>query len=413
MNWNRSFIRCHFIKKPHTVGIRRKITVETTNKGQELVTRLRQFSQDGNKASMKLSGLPEGEIKAKLCSLENNQTGLKTLDSGRDLKIRQHRKGAFCEIQIDLNNVAEPADTEYLLILYMKTEGGGHRELVKFVRQSQEFLYSSFNYFREGGYWIYLGGAVDIGMAPKTRTKKIKKFYDLAEVPRSGSMPKVTLPEETLASAELELMQLWNLVVDLENLGLLTGPTNGDSVAFEASSFDEKIQILRESKFAVQCSGFRDLFAHLALSLGYRVRLVDAFNHDPVFPDLIPYGHSTAEVYLNSLRKWVLFDPWFGGMVITHEGSPLGTGDFPVAQTEIQDIAHWTACAQVSRRIIRGDGSEIHNNVSLPSLSMVRSTFGPLNSLQPPYLSYFVRVILRDARLVKRKFFVRAKRIAS
>ncbi len=147
------------------------------------MTRLRQFSQDGNKALLKISGLPKGEVKAKLCSLENNQNELKTLDSGRELKIKQHRKGAFCEIQIDLNEVVEPADTEYLVILYVTPEEGGYSTLLKFVRQSQEFLYSSFNYFREGGYWIYLGGAMDIGMGPKTRTKKVKKFYGLAELP--------------------------------------------------------------------------------------------------------------------------------------------------------------------------------------------------------------------------------------
>ena len=409
MTLNRYLIRSDLSQKPYSIGIKVKITRQTVNKGQELVTRLRQFSQDGNKALLKISGLPKGEVKAKLCSLENNQNELKTLDSGRELKIKHHRKGAFCEIQIDLNEVVEPADTEYLVILYVTPEEGGYSTLLKFVRQSQEFLYSSFNYFREGGYWIYLGGAMDIGMGPKTRTKKVKKFYGLAEVPEIVPTLMSPPPDEILASAKLELAQLWTLVADLENLGLLTGPTNGDSVAFEDASFGEKIQILRENTFAVQCSGFRDLFAHLAITLGHRVRLVDAFNHDPIFPDLIAYGHSTAEVYLQSLKKWVLFDPWFGGMIITSKGSPLGIGDFPLVKTELPEIAHWTAFDQVSRRIIRGDGSTVHNNVSLQSLSMVRSTFGPLNSLQPPYLSYFVHVILRNVRLVNRNFFIKPK----
>lgn len=116
------------------------------------------------------------------------------------------------------------------------------------------------------------------------------------------------------------LMSLWAKPIQ-------QGPTSKSYDRFLELTFQEKMRRVGSGEFAVMCQGFRDLFLHASSADDhFRVRAIEAYNYAPQIPDLIAYGHSTAEVYVNSLKKWVLFDPWLG-IIVTKNGVPIGAAE--------------------------------------------------------------------------------------
>ena len=58
-----------------------------------------------------------------------------------------------------------------------------------------------------------------------------------------------------------------------------------------------------------------------------KVRAVEAMNYAPQLGELITYGHSTAEVWVKGLNKWVIIDPWMGFALVDGRGQLLSADD--------------------------------------------------------------------------------------
>ncbi|HBS22317.1 MAG TPA: hypothetical protein DD982_07305 [Thalassospira sp.] len=77
---------------------------------------------------------------------------------------------------------------------------------------------------------------------------------------------------------------------------------------------------LMSGDFVVLCQGFRDIFLHASLFTdAFQARAVEAYNYSPQIPNLISYSHSTVKIWIEELKRWVVFDPWLAIMV-TMEG---------------------------------------------------------------------------------------------
>ena len=87
------------------------------------------------------------------------------------------------------------------------------------------------------------------------------------------------------------------------------------------------------------CQGIRDLFLHLTSATDIKARAVSALNYYPLFNDLTPFSHATAEVWIQDLNKWVIVDPWFGFALMTKEGNPVSAEDIILRIVDFNKIA--------------------------------------------------------------------------
>lgn len=152
--------------------------------------------------------------------------------------------------------------------------------------------------------------------------------------------------------------------------------------------------MLRQGKYAVMCQGFRDLFAEAALGVpGLRVRLVNAQNYAPELPELIPYAHATAEVWVEDLRKWVLFDPWLA-VTVERDGELLGAED--LARNAVGARAQ-PLLQQLPRQYVKGPGERVTTSFLPASVHVDRFTCQQVGCT-PPYADYFRFVTFTDVR---------------
>ena len=105
----------------------------------------------------------------------------------------------------------------------------------------------------------------------------------------------------------------------------MQGPTTKSYASFLDLGFEDKMSQLMSGDFAVLCQGFRDIFLHASLFTdAFQARAVEASNYSPQIPNLISYSHSTVKIWIEELKRWVVFDPWLAIMV-TMEGGPIGS----------------------------------------------------------------------------------------
>ncbi len=270
---------------------------------------------------------------------------------------------------------------EYSILIF---SGSDYLEL---VRQSQYFLKSTFNFDRLGGYTILGRRSFATEASAKAALQPLvffKKPENLSFKPASVS----GYDEVNYATGLLE--NLWSTP-------LLQGPSNNDHLEFQEQTFEVKIRRLRIGEFAIQCQEFRNLFLHASSATDrFRARAVDASNYLSQFPDLIAYSHATTEVYVRSLNKWVLFDPWLGIMV-TKNGVPIGAA-------EMVQLKGQEALAVVPLMVNLPKIHEIEDG------QLVQSTFDPKDvhiqkftcealGCQPGYLEYFKTFITYDYQI--------------
>lgn len=298
----------------------------------------------------------------------------------------------------------EPPDREYSLIVRgfessASPPGGGY---VEFVRQSEEYLRREFGYQRSGGYWIL--GRRNIQVR-KTTAIVDDDFHGFrpgnARVPlrraKKRSIPRANVDLQRYKEVELAISLLWRVLA----LPIATGPSANLSRKYENANFRTRIRLLLNNSNSVQCTGFRDLFAWAATSRGLQVRLIDAFNYYPHFPGLIPYGHSLCEIWIADLDQYILFDPWFGGLMLSCDGAPLCASDL-CGDVNPEDIELQCPFPKIRRRLpFRENGSK-HNDWHITGLSMDRTVPTKLGGVQPPYVEYFQHVVRREAKITTR-----------
>lgn len=223
------------------------------------------------------------------------------------LKIEQKK------LSIPIQKRNEPTQNEYSIILFVD---GDWLEL---VRQSSTWLKNSFNFTKSGGYTILGRRSIEASSNPINPLPSVfpLNFQGTPNLPEIKPIGKSEYLEVNLAKALLRY--LWSKPIK-------SGPTSLSYDEFLTKSFAQKLAMIHEGKFSVMCQGFRDMFIHASFGVPrLKVRAIEALNYSPLFKDLIPYGHSTAEIWIEPLKKWVIFDPWYGIMVTKKiNGEPVG-----------------------------------------------------------------------------------------
>jgi hypothetical protein len=212
------------------------------------------------------------------------------------------------KITIPIKN--EPVTGEYSILIFVGDD------YVELVRQSQQWLKQIFNFDRTGGYTILGRRSLPI----KDSEVKLAPFPPLvlSKNPQSINYDPVEISIfDEINHATGLLRSLWSKTIP-------QGPTSQSYSEFLEQTFEEKMRRLKTGNFSVMCQGFRDLFIHAAsANKHFNIRPIEAFNYSPQLPDLISYSHSTTEIYIEQINKWVLFDPWLG-IILNKNGIPVG-----------------------------------------------------------------------------------------
>jgi hypothetical protein len=276
----------------------------------------------------------------------------------------------------------ESTDGEYSILIFLDD---GYVEL---VRQSEQWLDKTFGYKRSGGYTILGRRTINVSKGSVEITSDTLKLVGKPDLMSIQPISISKYSEINLAAGLLST--LWSKPIQ-------QGPTSKSYSDFLMQPFEEKMRRVRVGDFAVMCSGFRDLFAHASIGIpDLKVRLIEAVNYAPQFPDLITYGHSTTEVWVQELAKWVLFDPWLG-IIIVENGLPLGAEELSKIEN-IEQIRIIPVIDQVPRMYIEKSGEEVFNKF-IPSNVKVTEFSCEKLSCAPGYVEYFRNYKVRDVVL--------------
>lgn len=289
-----------------------------------------------------------------------------------DAGALQAPEGMSVTIPLD----GEPAAGEYSIIVW--TDDG----YVEVVRQSEEWLRQTFGFARSGGYSI-LGRRTIEAVSPAGSAQATP--LRVVGTPVIAAAPVDVSRYDEIDKAAGLLRHLWQQP-------LQQGPTAKSYDEFLSNPLPTKLQLVQDGDFAIMCSGFRDLFAHASLGVpGLKVRLVEATNYAPQLPGLVTYSHSTAEVWVEALNRWVLFDPWLG-ITVTRNGEPVGVLEL---LADPSGLAIAPVIDSIPRKYRDGGGRVVHNTFSPASVQADTFTCGPLGC-SPGYVEYFKNVAFRE-----------------
>ena len=280
--------------------------------------------------------------------------------------------GNVVRFEIDLSK--EPIDHEYSILLFID------HEWLELVRQSPSWLNRMFSYDRSEGYTLLGRRSINVPheMKGELPILNFKKLLPL-KIEEMGTSP---FREIRLATGLLKF--LWSQPIS-------QGPTKKSYDNFVNLSLGEKIEALRKGEFAVMCTGFRDLFLHASVGVPeLKIRGVEAYNYSPQFPDLITYGHSTAEIWIEDLNRWVLFDPWLAIMILDEDNLPIGSEKIHGLNLRIAEVID-----ELPRLYQRGDGRIIETRFDPLSLSLDKPVCLDVGCI-PGYRSYFEVVVKRN-----------------
>ena len=227
-------------------------------------------------------------------------------------------------LKIPLKN--EIDSSEYSVVVFIEK---GWFEL---VRQSSTWLRTKFGFERPGGYTILGRRSIEVAGDAITTISPLE-FIGRPHLSKIKPTGTSIYPEVGYARAILEL--LWSQP-------LKQGPNSKSYGVFLELPFRDKLVQIRNGKFSLMCQGMRDLFLHASEGIsGFKARAVEALNYGQAIPNLINYGHSTAEIWIEKLGKWVLFDPWLGIMIVDGNSMPLGALDIQRMGGKITRATGW------------------------------------------------------------------------
>jgi hypothetical protein len=266
---------------------------------------------------------------------------------------------------------------------------------MEIVRQPPVWLKEKFDFESKNGYSILGRGSLEVKAKPR-KSSTVITYSGVPDVTLIASQDVSSLSrqigeiEELLIASKI-IRAIWDGEVQ-------DSPTLKSYSDFVCQPFENKLNQIRRGEFPVSCQGIRDLFLHGSLAFeGFQARAVNAFNHCPQFPDLIAYTHATAEVYVQSLAKWVLCDPWAGFVLATPEGKLVSAeevarqSDHLAAIPLVDQILQYhtgsdKTTSQVSRRPIEVD--------------VCKYTFTDVGHV-PAYTSYFRYIEYAMPKLAK------------
>lgn len=268
----------------------------------------------------------------------------------------------------------EPENGEYSIVVQFGNDS------VELIRQSEAWLQKKFDFKRPGGYTILGRRTVDTTYSFASESGRIE-FVGQSSFPIT---PWGDSPYPSIREATGLLHYLWAQPIK-------QGPTSLTYANFLQRSFPEKLEAIRDGKFSVMCAGFRDLFLHAAANRSsLKVRAVAAMNYSPQIADLISYSHATTEIWIPELKRWVLFDPWYGIMV-TMNGKPSGAKDIQKNYNDAHKMQIIPIIESIPRFYRMGDGSTGVNVFQPESVHMTDFRCNDIGCT-PGYRDYFLRI---------------------
>ena len=279
----------------------------------------------------------------------------------------------------------EPRDVEYSIFVFWENPASDDLEYLEFVRQSEVYLREKFGYERENGYTIL--GRRTVGVpevqVPFNFTKRI--FDGKPEYLDVQVLPVSKYKEINVAVAVMNF-----LYGNLE----LSGPTNIGYDGFLSLPFEEKMTKLTNGEYSVQCQAFRDVFLHaLKYYDGLRMRGVELLNFRSNSDELITYGHSTAEIWIDELGKWILFDPWLG-LSVKSDGILLSASEIKSLKDYPESLELVPYVEEIPRHFSGANGLQSMYVFRPPRYSLT-DFFCTEHGCAPGYLSYFNHVGVR------------------
>lgn len=287
------------------------------------------------------------------------------------------------KIHIPIRPNIEPSQNEYSIFVFVDGQW------LELVRQSSAWLAKLFDFTKPDGYTIL--GRHTINRIPET--------VPSAPLPQLVFIGKPDLSniEPIGQSKYIEVRLAKGLLHNLWNKPIKQGPTSETYDAFLKHPFDEKLEILRTGKFAVMCQGFRDLYLHASYGVPkLKVRAIEALNYAPPFNNLISYGHSTAEIWIEKLQKWVIFDPWLGIMVTKKNGDFVGAFELQQFKDHPEYFVVVPVISRIPRMSKQNDNKIIYNEFYPKSIQM-SGFYCQRLGCSPGYIEYFNNLSVHDS----------------
>jgi len=291
-------------------------------------------------------------------------------------------------VDIYLSVQHEKLDREYSIVVYF--DEVRETRYLELVRQNEGWLKRTFSFSRPGGYTI-LGRRSGVGISlPQVRLR-------LGEVP--ATIPRRKRTEQTEGN-EFQVASDVTRVMHSRPIG--SGPANGRHLLYSVSMPEKQLERIWRASPPVQCTGFRDVWLGLMTQRGFKVRAVEANDESPASSSLITYGHSCAEIWVPTMQQWVLYDPWFGGLMCSLDGVPLSAEmlhNLVIAESSRLEHVEFAWDVHSVVRYVRQESSAAKSIRVQPSrIQILAPSLGPLG-LQPPYSSYFRHIVLRDVHI--------------
>jgi hypothetical protein len=133
---------------------------------------------------------------------------------------------------------------------------------------------------------------------------------------------------------------------------------------------------------------------------GLKVRGVEAYNYTPQMGSLISYGHSTAELWVEELQRWVLFDPWLAIMVADEDGIPVGAADLQRVSLGTRDsrLQVIPLAEKLNRTYRKSDGSIVPASYLPVATQLLKGTHLKMG-YTPGYLVNFRQIVYREHQI--------------
>lgn len=298
-----------------------------------------------------------------------------------------HRLNPQKTLRIPIHPKHEPTQHEYAIVIFINDQ------YLELIRQSSSWLAEKFDYIKPDGYTIL--GRHTIHQTqdpwlerPQQLSHTLIKAFDYIKADVYTALEPVQVSDDTsLELARDVLYFLWDKPIQ-------QGPTSQSYHTFLTHTLGEKLHLLQSGEFAVMCQGFRDLFLHAAAATPHlKARGVSAQNYAPTFSALIPYAHATAEIWLESSKKWVIFDPWLGIMIARKNGDFVGAFDLQQDNKHPEHFMVVPVVASLPRMHKQHDNTITHHAFHPASIHISDFSCGELGC-SPGYIQYFNHITI-------------------
>jgi hypothetical protein len=240
--------------------------------------KISKFKQEGNKLQVRIADSNAQQILVILFRIVPRTINDAALENADTWKKAFTFIDNFCDVHIDYSDYDEPINSEYSLLFI--TKGANHEKPSYFeiVRQSEVWLKEKFGFSRRGGYCIEGRSSFSSLQKIEHRSQAPLLFFGKGEIINPTLERKIDIYEEETQSTKSymrypEIIHAKKILSKLTALPLNTGPVDSNHQQYYNAGLNERIEMLINGDYAVQCSGFRDLFVWLYRAQALRVNL--------------------------------------------------------------------------------------------------------------------------------------------